>query len=53
MLGKIKSVRPEKVLIFQEMERSSSKIKEFFIFPEMEVSNLNIFPLFQGRIFQA
>ena len=39
-LEKIKKIHPEKILIFQEMKLSSSKIIEFLIFPEKELSSL-------------
>ena len=35
------------------MELSSSKIKKFLVFPEMELSNLNIFLIFQKETFQT
>ena len=39
---KIKKIHPEKILIFQEMKLSCSKIIKFLIFPEKELSSLYI-----------
>ena len=42
-LEKSKKIHPHKILIFQEMELSSFKIKKFLTFPEMEVSRLLLY----------
>ena len=45
-----KKSTPEIFLIFQEMELSSSKIKNFFIFPGMELSSLIFFLYFRKEL---
>ena len=49
---KRKKSTPKEFLIFQEMELSSSKIKNFFIFTEMKLL-AHIFLLFQEGTFRA
>ena len=46
-LEKIKQIDLEKILIFLEMELSSSKIKKYPIFREIELSNLIFFLYFK------
>ena len=49
-LEKIKQIDLEKILIFQEIELSSSKIKKYPIFPEIELSNLIFFLYFRKEL---
>ena len=44
---KLSTSKIKKFLIFQEIELSSSKIKENFIFPKMELSSLIFFLYFR------